>query len=204
LKRTNAKLGHDCDDVGEVLDELLFLIAGETHERLQGALDGHLRASPFVSANVGIGISAALVGGGGSADEVVVIFVVAVGGGGVRSGGGGDIVTGGVDVRVAGFVRSVHFGGGVRGGVRGEGSGAFALCVRGGGGFERVNVRLGGVMSEHTRAFHGEGVTFVRAVCKALGLVLARQAGVGGEVRGSGGVGRFDRGLLGEFLQRRA
>ena len=106
LTRANAELGHHRDDLGHVVDEVRFVIAGETHELLQRALDGHVRASPFVG-------SVVLVGVGGSADEVVVIVVVVVGGGGGVGGGvGGDLVTGGVDVRVAGFVRGVHFGGG--------------------------------------------------------------------------------------------
>ena len=98
LTRANAELGHHRDDLGHVLDEVRFVIAGETHELLQRALYGHVRASPFVG-------SVVLVGVGGSADEIVVIVVVV-------GGGGGDLVTGGVDVRVAGFVRGVHFGGG--------------------------------------------------------------------------------------------
>ena len=106
LTRANADLRHHRDDLGHVLDEVRFVIAGETHELLQRALDGHVRASPFVG-------SVVLVGVGGSADEVVgIVVVVVVGGGGVGGGGGGDLVTGGVDVRVAGFVRGVHFGGG--------------------------------------------------------------------------------------------
>ena len=106
LTRANAELGHHRDDLGHVVDEVRFVIAGETHELLQRALDGHVRASPFVG-------SVVLVGVGGSADEVVVIVVVVGGGGGGVGGGvGGDLVTGGVDVRVAGFVRGVHFGGG--------------------------------------------------------------------------------------------
>ena len=106
LTRANAELGHHLDDLGHVLDEVRFVIAGETHELLQTALYGDVRASPFVG-------SVVLVGVGGSADEVVFIVVVVVGGGGGVGGGvGGDLVTGGVDVRVAGFVRGVHFGGG--------------------------------------------------------------------------------------------
>ena len=95
MKRTNAKLGHDRDDLGEVLEEALFLLARKIHERLQGALDGHLRASPFVSANVGIGIVVVSVADGGGSDEVVVVVVVVVGGGGGGGVGGGDGAGGG-------------------------------------------------------------------------------------------------------------
>ena len=105
LTRANAELGHHRDDLGHAVDEVRFVIAGETHELLQRALDGEVRASPFVG-------SVVLVGVGGSADQVV--FVVVVVGGGVGGGVGGDLVTGGVDVRVAGFVRGVHFDGGAR------------------------------------------------------------------------------------------
>ena len=107
LTRANAELRHHRDDLRQVLDEVRFFIAGETHELFQRALDGHVRASLFVG-------SVVLVGVGVSADVVIVVVVVGGGGGGggVGGGGGGDLVTGGVDVRVAGFVRGVRFAGG--------------------------------------------------------------------------------------------
>jgi hypothetical protein len=237
VKRTNAKLGHDRDDLGEVLEEALFLLPRKIHVRLQGALDGHLRASPFVSANFGIGIVVVSVADGGGSDEVVVVVVVVVVGGG-GGGGGVDLVTGRVDVRVAGFVRGVRGvrfgggggGGGVRGGVRGEGSGALVLCVRGGGGGERVIEHVDGEIGELTRAFRGDarlsrahirfeyvcgdsrpagigeplacggggdGGALVRHVLEVLGGALPHRGGGGGEVRGSGVVGRLHCGVLG-------